>query len=630
VPELLHQSAIKIDDEIILLTVNPSGTSFVSVTRGAYGTTAASHADNTEVTAVFGFYDNALKLALKTMLSGWGGVPSVTDVDVVSFVDTGDPSNPTEAYGVVFNVDLKDEYGLSVGDFIITSGASNGSNNFTERPIVSFFDVAGSSNRGVIVSDDPYYGPALVSESPTSAVASFRSQFDVYPEECGLKMKMNDVDVERHIQIADQFLTDDVATLSFVITEEESSGKEFIEKQLYLPIGAFSLTRSGKCSTVVTAPPLPIYSLLELTSDNVIDADKSRMSRAVNNRKFYNQIDISYNYNTFGDFETFEKYIDSDSLERIPLKEVLEIESRGMRTGFNASALIDRTTRRLFERYAFAAQTITFKVIWQLGAIVEAGDILLITDDGTLKFPDLNTGTRGLTPQLWEVLEKSTDLKTGVTTLTIINGVGAQTTDRFGVISPSSEIASGISTSQFRLSDDSFGAFYPGQEYKKWDDYIGLKVRVCAPDFSYEGETTLVSFDASDEFLVNVNPPLSFTPAAGDVMDLALYSSSADPTDQAAAKAIHAYLSPVVDVVSGTSSTVFDVGAGDVAKFWVGGIVAVHSADYAAYSGESIVTNIAGTTITVETALGFTPSAGQKVTFIGFSADETQTYRWYG
>lgn len=628
VPELYHQTAIKIDDEIMLLTVNPSGTNF-TVSRGAYGTTATSHSIDTEVTAAFGFSDNALKLALKVMLSGWGGAPSVTDVPVARFVQTGDPDNPTVTYSMTFTVDVRDEYGLNVGDYITVSGATNGNNNFTERPIVSFFDVAGLKNRGVVLDDDPYFGPALVSEAPTSAVAAFRSQFDVYPEECGLKMRMIDVDVERHLQIANEFLTDDVSTLSFVIDEEEDSGKEFIEKQLYVPIGAFSLTRAGRCSVVVTAPPLPLYSLLELNSDVVIDADKARLSRAVNNRKFYNQIDISYNY-VQGEFETFEKYIDSDSLERIPFKEVLEIESRGMRTGLNASALIDRTVRRLFERYAFAAQTISFKVNWQLGAIVEAGDILLIQDNGELKFPDLNAGTRGLQPQLWEVLEKSTDLKTGVTTLTIINGVGANVTDRFGVIAPSSEIESGISTTQFRLKEDSFGAYYPGQEYRKWQNYLGLKVRVFAPDFSYEAETTLIGFDDSDQFLVNVDPPLSFTPAANDILELAQYSTSSDQNDQAAAKVIHAYLSPVVDVVSGASSTQFNVGISDVSKFWVGGLVVVHDADYTVTSDEVAVTNIAGTTITVGTALGFTPSAGQKVTFIGFSADETQTFRWYG
>jgi hypothetical protein len=627
-PELFHTVGIKVGDELMLLTANPSGNSF-TVSRGGYGTTATSHANDSEVTVVFSMTGNPLIIALKLMLSGWGGQPSVTGVPVSSFLNTGDPANPNEPYAVIFNEDMRDVYGLEPGDLMITTGATNGDNNFGERPIVSFFNVAGLPNRGIVVESDSFFGPPLVSEGPTAAVASFRSQFDVYPEECGLKMRMTDVDVARHVQITNEFLTTDVANFSFVITSEEATGKDFIEKQLYLPAGAYSLTRSGRCSVVVTAPPLPIYSLIDLTPDNVIDADKARMSRGVNTRKFYNQIDYSYNENVEGEFETFEKYIDSDSLERIPYKEVLEIESRGMRTGLNADALIDRTTRRLFERYSFAAQTITFKVNWQVGAILEAGDIVLITDNGGLKFPDLNAGTRGLQPQLWEVMEKSTDLKTGVSTLTIINGVGANVTDRFGVIAPSSEIVGGVSTTQFRLATESFGAYFPGQEYRKWENYIGLKVRVFKPDFSQEAETTLISFDDADEFLVNVDPPLSFTPAAGDIMDLAMYSSSADKNDQGVAKAIHAYLSPIVEVVSGISATQFTVSAPNAAKFWVGGVVVVHSADYTVLSPEVLVTTISSNTITVE-ALGFTPTAGQRVTFIGFSADETQTFRWYG
>ena len=171
---------------------------------------------------------------------------------------------------------------------------------------------------------------------------------------------------------------------------------------------------------------------------------------------------------------------------------------------------------------------------------------------------------------------------------------------------------------------------FPDREYKKWEDYVGLNVAVLSEDFTTYEETTLVSINAVDQYKFNVAPPLSFTPTAGMVLNLAEYSTSAEKNEQGLVKLAHAYLGPVVTVVSGASTTQFDVGGGDVSKFWVGGLVRVHDADYTLESDEVEVTNISGTTITVSPAMAFTPSASQLVTGIGFSADETQTYRYFG
>lgn len=619
-PESGHQVGIKIDDEIMTYTASPNTNDF-TVVRGALGSVASTHSIDSEVTPVFYFTGNPLRTACKIMLSGWGGTHSENSIQVLSFVNTSDPAIPIQLQGIVFGNDVVDKYGLIVGDYVSITGSA--SNDFTERAITGFFDVGGNANRGILVD-----GAALTPES-IGASASFRSQFDVYPVECGIKMKMIDVDTDRHITTANQFIIDDVANLQFTITAEEDSGKTFIEKELYVPIGAFSLTRAGKCSVVITAPPLPLYSIITLNADNVIDADKARTERALNTRKFYNRVDISYDYNPINDdFATYEKYIDSDSVTLIDYKELIEIESKGMRTELNATALIDRTQRRIFERYAFAAQTINFKVNWSVGALLEAGDIVLIEDEGGLNFPDLTTGQLGLPPQLWEVLEKSTDLKTGQTTLTIINGLGTQVTDRYGTISPSSEIESGLSTSQFRIKE-SFGSFFLDREYKKWEGFVGYNVSVFSPDGTVYGESVLTQIDAADQFLLTVDPPLAFVPNSNYVLNLAEYSVLPDVNDQSVAKIQHAFLSPIVEVVSGIDGTQFTVSAPDYLKFWVGGIVVVHDADYTVISDEVLVTAKSGVTITVE-PLGFTPSAGQFVTFIGFSADETQTYRYYG
>jgi len=620
-PEAGHSIGIRIDDEIMTYTVDPSSTQFTGVTRGALGTIAAVHDADAEVTPAFYFEGNPLLTACKLQLSGWNEAHSETAVQIARFVSTGDSGNPTVPNSITFIEDIVDKYGLVEGDFISVTGATNGGNNVIESSILSFFDVAGAVNRGMIISD------TLINEPTTFALASFRSQFEVYPREAGLKMKMIDVDTARHIKTSAQFVTTDVANLEFTVLEEEDSGKTFIEKELYVPIAGFSLTRQGKMSVVITAPPLPLDDVTVLTKDNVVDAEKAVMQRAVNNRKFYNRLDISQDYIAIEErFPVVQKYIDSDSLNQIPYADKISIESKGLRTANNSSALIDRINRKFFERYAFGAQTIQFKVDWKTGALLEAGDVVQLQDNGELNFPDLVTGKRGLTPQLWEVLEKSTDLKSASTSLTIINGLGSQVTDRFGVISPSSEIESGATTTSIRIKP-SFGELFGVLEYKKWESYIGLKVNIHSPDFSNESETTFVRFDDADNFKMILSPALNYTPALDDVIELAFYSSSTDPQEQIVAKISHASLSPVDTVTSGASNFVFDVSTPSL--YWVGGIVVVHKDDYSVSSGEVLVTDITGNTITVGVDLGFTPDNTYLVTFIGFSSDETQTYRWY-
>ena len=61
--------------------------------------------------------------------------------------------------------------------------------------------------------------------------------------------------------------------------------------------------------------------------------------------------------------------------------------------------------------------------------------------------------------------------------------------------------------------------------------------------------------------------------------------------------------------------------------FFVGSIIRVHSANYVSQSSEVQVTAIAGNVLTLSAALGYLPSAGDKVQLIGFASDEGLPYR---
>ncbi|WP_204568305.1 hypothetical protein, partial [Collinsella tanakaei] len=70
-------------------------------------------------------------------------------------------------------------------------------------------------------------------------------------------------------------------------------GKEFIEKELLLPIGAYSMTRLGRLSVKITLPPIAGQKINTLNNTNVLDPQGIIVTRALNTRRFFNTITYS-------------------------------------------------------------------------------------------------------------------------------------------------------------------------------------------------------------------------------------------------------------------------------------------------------------------------------------------------
>jgi hypothetical protein len=75
------------------------------------------------------------------------------------------------------------------------------------------------------------------------------------------------------------------------------------------------------------------------------------------------------------------------------------------------------------------------------------------------------------------------------------------------------------------------------------------------------------------------------------------------------AKDPYCQISPSMTVVTGVSATQFTVSAADAAKFSIGDELAMHYANMTVQSASITITNISGTTITVD-SMGATPAAG--------------------
>lgn len=606
---------IKVDDEFIEYGPSGiSGTDFVSVTRAARNTTATTHDIDADVTAYVQIEDHAIDMALKLMLSGWGG-NWISNVEIFTIGFIGNPN------AIAFSVDLKREYGLVEGDYITISGSAIGGNNITTT-IVDFQELsAGQDNYVAICSD------AFTPEGTTTGTAAFRSQYDTYPSSCGLKMDPREVDVQGHLDIKSFFLGDSENSYSFLINAVVN-GKSFIESEVYLPVAAYSVTRRGRCSVKITKAPIADAELQILDKTNILNPADIRPSRGTSSRKFFNE--VVFNYDLQDDLQTFSnqlRLLDSESLNLIGISSVLPISSRGAKSSLaiDMTNLLTRRANFLLSRYRRGATQISLKTMWQTGSRIEAGDIIGL--DGTdLEITDFETGTRQLDTQLFEVVDRTMNIKEGTVDLKLINGVGASVTDRFGTVSPSSVLDSGC-TETVLFIVDSFSATepkFPLAEPKKWKSYIGLPIAVHDEDYTFYEEVTLLSIDPVNNRKLITNP-LSSPPPAGYIIEIGQYPGGFDPSENSLYKAIHGYLSPTVSVVAGIDAFSFTVA--EPSKFVVDGILKVHNDDYTIASPEVKIVSVIGTTITVAASLGFTPSTGQLVELIGF-LDSKGSYRF--
>ncbi len=603
---------VKIDDEIISVLALTS-TQITAAARGQLGTVAVSHSIDATVDSFYILQDDVVSLALKTMLSGWNGY-WIENIPITS-INQIDPSKNVQNAIFFEGIDLQKKYGLIEGDFATISGSADVNNN---KSLVSIESFEVTDLGSYMILDDG--GSPFTTETLTSAVISFRSKYDTLPE--GLKMTPQEVDVAQHHFWRDTVLS----TFDYKIYLKDTiNGREFIDQELYMTCGAYSIPREAKSSMGYHIGPIPGLTIPILDNTTVKSPSKLQMKRSVN-KNFFNTIVYAFDEDTLDEkFLTGVITTDATSKSRIPIgNKIFQIKSKGMRASLGGLTQSTAASNRRLNRYKFAAEYFEkVEVLFKTGFNIDPGDLVLFNFDGLNVSNTLN-GSRNREEKFYEVINKSTDLKTGNITLSLVD-TNFDKSERYGLISPSSLISSGSTTTLINI-EDSFGEIYPNEEIKKWSDYFGLKVRIHDENYSFDEERILVGFTETDPYQMIISPALSIAPSSGYIVDLAQYSNSVDTNDQKRVKLVHAFLSPSVAVVSGTSQTIFDVDSGDVAKFFVGAIILLHNEGYSDLSNEVKVIDITGTTITVDSALGFTPTTSHKVELIGF-ADQDSAYR---
>lgn len=602
------QTYIKIDDEFMLYTNIPDPLN-LTVTRptltapyGLQQTGATSHAIYAAVEPYLQLGpENNMILALKLMLSGWNG-PWITDVGCYALGTTFGLSTNTNVICLNNYDDAKKTYGLTVGDYITISNSATNNGTYT---ITSFGnDNGGQVNRLIYISSN------LTEEVNLGALLAFRSKYDTLPVLAGLQMTPREVDVDMFEYLYQYYFNSYVYGLAFTIKDAESNAKDWIDAQIMLATKCYSLTRFGRVSVGYTRPPSTISTKLPLINvNNVIDPNTIMTTRAMNNRRFYNQ--IIYNFDeSDGNYSSVHEEVNADSLQLLRLASPLTIESNGARTSYSTALLAERTCLALLARFGGIAIEITLSVNFGTGIMIEAGDTVLLQDNGNLHIPNFLTGERNLGEQLFEVIDRTINIVTGNVKLTLLGGIVDSRKDRYGGISPSSIIQAGSTTTVLQLKNNT--------EFTKWTPHVGSKIYLHGYNFSgYSEYCTLTGVNPANLSQLFVEG-LAIAPSAGDVMDIPPYPTSADVTVNATYKSMYSFLTPSLTVVTGISNTQFTVSSGDAALLQTGFPVRIHNVGYSAFSSETTIKTIVGTTITTNTSLGFIPVAGYKIELNGF------------
>jgi hypothetical protein len=609
----------RINDEICEYTGLDVGTNTLTgVTRASLTSFGANHDEGDEVQSFYKLGDatfdnsNACDLALRVLLSN--GPDNYASKTVKNFVRI-DPTTTVANSIYLEKQDLIRFENVTVGDTCSTTGAVNGANNFSNKVIDSV--VKTETGTYITVS-----GVSLVEELNTSAVITFQSRFNVLPDGVGLIPAQ--VDVDQFDNIKSVFISS-VQSYELYLKDTVNS-QELVNERILRPSAIYSIPRKGRISVNMTAPPLYSAGTKTLTVQNVQNASKLKITRSLN-RHFANSIIWKMNVDSVEDkYLSGRIAVSGDSNTRIgaPNKPI-QIDADGIRPSESSLSIVDRASKRMLQRYQFAAEGLWVEPLVKDGFNVEVGDSIIFGDP-ELNLPDINEGSRAFKPRVFEVQNKEYNWQRGEVRLYIVDTAYNQLL-RYGVWSPTSKLKSGSTTSRLLL-DTSPYTRAPKKERDKWNpDYIGKNIIVHNEDYSTVYSTKITGIDPSDDSAIYIDV-IGGAPPAGFIVDVENYDSI--DVGDTFLKAVHEFWTPVLTVTSGVNSTSFNVSLGDAAKLFVGSLVRVHNEDYSIDSGVdgTKVTAIAGTLVTVEDDMGFTPAALQKVEFVGFVSDGGAPYGW--
>ena len=590
---------IKIGDELMDVDIVnaglPGGSGYTVKERGSLGTTAVAHDAGSEVKFAYTLEGNPLELAQRIMMSTKGNSNIFnSDYEIVSFQQSG--SDFIDNAIIINHPDIESATGLIIGDFVwvLIDGS------FYDIEILSF-GILDSGFSYIVVDKD------LDTESDLDLKLSFRSQYNIY--EWGLGMFPFEVD-NSQIEYIKSTFSPNFTDMFFYIEDGIENARDFINKELYFVSGCYGIPRNARSSVKFLSPPLSSESLPNLNEKSVTNLIDLKPIRSVN-KFYYNDILFSYSESLLdGEFKTFTEFINSDSVDDFQVgTRQLSIKSKGLRDSTQVELAVNRLASRFLDRYKQAAVYIKdVKLPFKYGFNIQVGDVVLFGGSG-VKLTNYTTGERELPIQKYEVINQKIEL-TGVISLDLLS-TGYAVEGTFATFSPSSLVESATTTNIKVKRINNADGF--SQERDKYNELIGVKLRIRSSDFSYDQITTLLRLDDQDRNTIIVEE-LPTAPLLDYIVELANYDDQDDYGTSDAVdtmKQKYSFTMPQVGVTSGDSAYIFDVDSVD--NLFVGASVSVHSLGFTVSSDSSKIVDITGLKVTVDTDLSFTPSNGDLV-----------------
>lgn len=603
---------VLVNDELIAYTAKSSNT-LTGLIRGYQNTTPELHENEDNVAQAIRLSGNGIEMALKLMLSG--GPEFYLENAIVKSFQYFDTLTSIDSAVFFQGINLEKDFGVSIGDTITITGASNPANNLTS--IIA--DIGFVNDSGYAILNDP-----LTDEIGSGAVAKFKSPWNTLP--IGLSMLPREVDVKQHLFVRDTFLP--IFNLDITVGEIPN-GKTFLEKEIYLPMGCYSVPRKGRSSVVVHVGPLAFYDVKVFDRTTVRNPENLKVRRGIN-ENFFNKVTIKYDYDYLDDKPDSIYKEESKKSSLIPVgSKPFTIEARSIRTSSGGSENVEISARRYLARYERGAEFIKgIEVDFKTGYEIEIGDIVAV-DYADLKLSDAASGTRLGEIKKMEVLNKTLNNKTAQVSIDVVNTV-FDNNDRFGLISPATIVDSGANTTTKVFVKKSYGTKSFERESNKWRDHIGQNVRIRSEDFTTIYDTKIIGFDNNtpQSFLIQAVPT---APSEGWIIELINYPDNPDKSFEAHWKLRYAFFSPQVQAVNSVTlgQDSFEVAPGDTEKFWIGAPTLIHNYSYSQVSQEALVTAIdkVNNIITIDTNAGFNINDTHFIDLIGFHYDESPPYR---
>lgn len=359
----------------------------------------------------------------------------------------------------------------------------------------------GAEDTPVTISGNPIN---IMLQVLTSTGGGTNGDYDTLAAANGLGIDDDYINVTAIEAVRDIWFPGPSILMSFSI-DKRVQAKKWLETEIFKILNVYPvIDADGKFNIKPFKPPLPATdSVQSFDEDNIIGIP----SYDFNLGDLINEVECHYDWDDVdSEFDTEDFYIESTSLNnRGPGKSPIKLESKGMTTALGGEDFFAKRKAKIFERYATPPPKITMST-WFTQWLTEAGDIVPVSHP---ILPNIESGTRGITNQRMEVVNRTINWKKGTVKIELLATGFEQ--GLYCQIAPSMTVVSGTSATEFEVSSADAAKFSVGDEIAM--HYPNMLVQHASLTITNISGTTITTDN------------MGATPSAGWIAQYAVYDN---------------------------------------------------------------------------------------------------------